>query len=66
MLSLFYLEEEENQSKESINKYISIFQSYKDNIPTLEEALLEMYLSSKCTKVEASDLINDVLTKSKE
>ena len=66
MLSLFYLEEEENQSKESINKYISIFQSYKDNIPTLEEALLEMYLSSNCTKVEASDLINDVLTKSKE
>lgn len=65
MLSLIY-SEEEDQIKESINKYISIFQSYKDNIPTLEDALFEMYYSSNCTKVQASDLVNDVLEKAKE
>ena len=52
---LFYLEEEENKREESINDYSWLFHAYKNNIPSLKEALFGMYILSKVTKDEASD-----------
>ena len=52
MSFLFYLEEEENKREKSINNYCTLFEPYKNNIPTLKEALFEMYILSKLTKEE--------------
>ena len=63
MSFLFYLEEEENKREKSINNYCTLFEPYKNNIPTLKEALFEMYILSKLTKEEVVVLINDIITK---
>ena len=63
MSFLFYLEEEENKREKSINNYCTLFEPYKNNIPTLKEALFEMYVLSELTKEEVVVLINDIITK---
>ena len=63
MSKIFYLKEEDNKREDSIQNYNKIFESYTDNIPTLEEALKEMYILSKLQKIKAIDLTNDIIYK---
>ena len=45
MSLIYYSEEEENNKEESINKYKDLFLEYEKNLPTLSEALKQMFIS---------------------
>ena len=66
MSTIFYLEEEDNEKNESISKYNDLFKQYIKNMPTLNDALNEMYILSKLSKEKAEDLTNDILDQCKE
>ena len=59
----FFANGEEIEKEESINKYFYLFLDYKNNIPTLEEALVHMFISSGLPEKKAykfqSEIIND-------
>ena len=61
----FYSENEENKKEESINNYKEIFIEYIDNPPTLSEALNQLFISQESEKEELNELIEDIITKSK-
>ena len=63
MSKIFYLEEEENEKDESISKYNDLFAQYISNIPTLNNALYEMYVLSNLSHEKALDLTNDIIIK---
>ena len=41
----YYIEEKKNNREESLNNYIYLFSNYEKNIPTLDEALNQIYMS---------------------
>ena len=61
-MSLYYYINNESVSKASINDYENIFYSYITRIPTLEEALLQMFTSSGATWIKANNLINEIIS----
>ena len=63
----FYCEDEENnREEESINKYKDLFINYESNLPTLEEALTQMFKSEGLKDEKVSKFTEDILNKSKE
>ena len=66
---LFYNKEEENINKESINNYKYLFAQYENNIPTLEEALIQLFKSEKYEKfvddAKANYLAFDIINQCK-
>ena len=66
MARVFYSEEEDNYKEESVNKYKDIFSEYEKKIPTLSEALSQMFISSGADMKKANGLIKDILSKCKE
>ena len=46
MSLIFYSEEENNNKEESINNYKDMFMDYENKMPTLSEALSQMFILS--------------------
>ena len=63
----FYCEEEKNSNKtlDSINKYKNLFINYDEKIPSLSEALFQMYKSSNLKDKKINELTEDIITKCK-
>jgi len=66
MSLIFYSEQEDNNKEESINKYKDLFINYEQKLPTLEEALNQMFISAGADKIKSDKLIKDILLKCKE
>ena len=66
MSIIFYSEEEEEEKEESINKYKDIFENYENNLPTLPEALDQMFKSAKIDDKKSNELTKDILNKCKK
>ena len=66
MSKIFYIEDEDNEKDESISKYNDLFKKYINSMPSLSDALNEMYILSKLSKEKAEDLTNDILKQCKE
>ena len=66
MSLIFYSEQEDNNKEESINKYKNLFINYEQKLPTLEEALNQMFISAGADKIKSDKLIKDILLKCKE
>ena len=58
----FYSSNEENPIEESISNYQDLFEKYIDKKPTKEEALEQMFISARCSKDKANQLIKTILT----
>ena len=56
---------EEDNEKESINKYQNLFTYYESNPPKLSEALIQMFVSCKLNKNQVENLTKDILDKCK-
>ena len=63
MSLIYYEEEEDNNKEESINNYKNLFVEYEKKIPTLSEALDQMFIASGATKEKSDELIKDILSK---
>ena len=63
MSLMFYFEGEENEKEETIDNYKDIFKKYENNLPSLSDALKQMFISSGANKNEVEDLMNDILNK---
>ena len=61
-----YVEGEENDKEDSIDKYKDLFINYKKQLPTLSEALSQMFISSGADENNAKNLIKDILDKCKQ
>jgi len=59
----FYTEEEDNNKEESINNYKDLFSSFENNLPTLSEALNQMFKSAKLNEKRTNELTKDILDK---
>ena len=66
MSLIYYSEEEDNNKEESINKYKDLFLDYEKKLPTLSEALNQMFQSSNLDEQKCNELTNDILDKCKE
>jgi len=62
-MSLYYYINNESDSKASINDYENIFYEYITRIPTLQEALMQMFTSSGLTQIKSNNLINEIIYK---
>ena len=62
----FYSEKEDNLKEESIDKYQSCFIEYLNKLPTLKEALEQLFISEGATQAELNELVDDILLKCKE
>ena len=62
-MSLYYYINDESESKASINDYENIFYSYITRIPTLKEALMQMFTSSGVTQTKSNNLIKEIISK---
>ena len=62
----FYSEEEENNKEDSIDKFKDIFLKYVKKIPTLEEALIEMFKSSKLDNNKVMEFTDRIVDKCKK
>ena len=63
MSIIYYSEEEDNNKEESINKYKELFSEYKNQKPSLSDALEQMFLSASANKNKSYDLTKDILLK---
>ena len=63
MSIIYYSEEEDNNKEESINKYKELFSEYKNQKPSLSDALEQMFLSAGANKNKSYDLTKDILLK---
>ena len=61
----FYIEEEDNSKEESLNNYKNLFLKYENNLPTLTEALNQMFKSKNLDNKKVNELTNDILDKCK-
>ena len=61
----FYDEEEDNDREESVDNYKYLFSNYETNIPTLKEALIQLFKSSNIDDSKTNDLTQDILDKCK-
>ena len=66
MSLIFYSEEEDNNKEESINNYKDLFIEYEKKLPTLCEALNQLFISSGVDKIKSDKLVKDILLKCKE
>ena len=66
MSLIHYVEGEENDKEDSIDKYKDLFINYKKQLPTLSEALSQMFISSGADENNAKNLIKDILDKCKQ
>ena len=66
MFKYFYDKIEDIPKCESLNKYQSIFQEYIKNIPSLTEALNQMFSSTGISVQKINDLINNIVSKSQK
>ena len=63
----YYSKEEDKNKEESINKYKNIFTNYGKNIPSLSEALIQMYKSLEdIHEKKVNELTDDIIKKCKE
>ena len=63
MSNFFYSDNEDNNNKESINKYKYLFLSYEKEKPSLRQALDQMFISSNADSNKSKDLVDDILSK---
>ena len=63
MSDCFYIDEENNHNKESINNYKHLFFSYEKENPSLSQALDQMFISTNADSNKSKDLVNDILLK---
>ena len=61
----FYCQEEDNNREESINKYKNIFTNFGKKIPSLSEALTQMYKSLDLNNQKINELTEDIIAKCK-
>ena len=61
----FYIEEEENNEEKSLNNYRNLFLEYENHLPTLSEALNQMFKSKNLDDIKINELTNDILDKCK-
>ena len=52
-----YSEAEEIDKEETIEKYKDLFQEYEKNIPTLSDALNQLFISSGVSQQKTDELI---------
>ena len=62
----FYIEDEDNNKEESVDKYRNLFLEYWDNCPTLTEALNQLFKSTKIDDNKINELTKDILDKCKK
>ena len=62
-MSLSFYLNEENNINESINNYEYIFDEFKKRIPTLNEALIQMFTYNGVDHYKSYNLINEILSK---
>ena len=62
----FYCKEEDNNREESINRYKYLFTNYEKKVPSLSEALTQMFKSKNLDYKGAYELTMDIITKCKE
>ena len=62
----FYCKEEENSREESINRYKYIFKNYEKNVPSLSEALTQMFTSADIGIKKINELTKDIMNQCKE
>ena len=65
-LNFYCNEEEESNKDESINKYKFLFSNYEKKIPTLSEALIQMYKSLNLNDKLINELTKEIIEKCKE
>ena len=65
MFRIFYLKEEQIIKKTSLNDYEENLKEYKNNYPTLFEALYQMFFSLNISDQKAMELTYDILEKAK-
>ena len=59
----YYSKEENNIKEESINNYKDLFLEYENNLPTLSEALEQLFIFAGLDKKYSEELIQDILFK---
>jgi len=62
----FYDNNEDTIKNESINNYASIFKEYHINIPSLSDALKEMFISTGISSQKAYEFTEEIMLKSSE
>ena len=63
----YYSKEEDKNKEESINRYKNIFINYGKNIPSLSEALMQMYKSLEdINEKKVNELSEAIINKCKE
>ena len=65
-MSIIQYCDEEEEKEETVNNYKDLFNEYKIKLPTLEEALNQMFTLSGVHKNKTDELIKDILDKCKE
>lgn len=65
MANNFHPDEENNNRDESINNYIDLFIDYENSLPSLQEALYQMFKSSNLNEEKCNQLIKEILDKCK-
>ena len=60
-LTFFTTKEEETTTKESINNYKNIFESYTKQIPSLKDALEQMFISAGASNDKVEELITEII-----
>ena len=66
MALYYYADKEDILKEDSINNYEDIFKEYNKKIPSLDEALNEMYKSINISDLKAKTLKEDILAKTAE
>jgi hypothetical protein len=66
MSILYYTEEEDNSKEESIDKHKDLFLEYEKKLPTLPEALEQMFISAGATEELSDVLTKDIMSKCKK
>ena len=59
----FYTKEEENNKEESIDNYKYLFKDYEQKVPTLSDALFQMFKSSNLNDDLVEEFTEDILMK---
>ena len=62
----FYSEQEENEKEESLNNYKYLFSEYQQNLPSLEDALNQLFKSKNINDSKINELTLDILNKCKK
>ena len=56
----FYCNGEDNEKEESIDKYMDIFTDFLDNPPSLNEALIQVFIAGGVPEIELNDYVEDL------